>query len=208
VTGPGLSDELLGFRTAWWQRLAAERSTYEITRFAVLRLLALVYLVAFVSLAFQLDPLLASGGLLPVARFLRDVHAGLGASAYWKVPTLFWFASSDGAMHAVCWAGIALSAAALLGATNAALQLALWVFYSSFAHVGQIFYGYGWEMQLLETGFLAAFLCPAWSIRPFPTSQTPRIVVWLLRWLIFRIMVGAACSQNAAGVGFGCVSKW
>jgi len=180
------------FRTAWWQRLTAERSTYQITRFAVLRLLALVYLVAFLSLAFQLDPLLGSHGLLPVARFLREVHADLGANAYWKVPTLLWVASSDGAMHAACWAGVALSAAALVGATNAFVQLALWLFYMSFVHVGQIFYGYGWEIQLLETGFLAVFLCPASSLRAMPPSRTPRIVVWLLRWLVFRVMIGAA----------------
>jgi hypothetical protein len=179
------------FRTAWWQRLLAEGSTYELTRFAVLRLLGLVYFVAFLSLALQLDPLLGSRGLLPVAQFLAYAHRHLGAAAYWKIPSLFWLGSSDTAMHVLCWVGVALSAAALLGATNALLQLALWALYMSFVHVGQIFYGYGWEIQLLETGLLAVFMCPARSVRPLPATRVPVVTVWLLRWLVFRIMVGA-----------------
>jgi hypothetical protein len=180
------------FRTAWWQRLLDDTATYELTRFAVLRLLALVYLVAFVVLALQLDPLLGSRGLLPIPQLLAFDHDKLGSDAYWRVPTLFWLGASDGALHAACYAGVALSAAALLGATNAVLQLALWALYLSFVHVGQIFYGYGWETQLLETGFIAVFLCPVRSVRPLPAAATPKIAVWLLRWLVFRVMIGAA----------------
>ncbi|HEY3821398.1 MAG TPA: lipase maturation factor family protein [Polyangiaceae bacterium] len=189
----GDDDDLGAFRTAWWQRLVREPATYELTRFAVLRLLALVYLVAFLALAYQLDPLLGSHGLLPVPSFMHLARANLGAAAYWRIPSLLWlFGSSDGVMHVLCWAGIALSAAALCGVTNALLQAALWLLYMSFVHVGQVFYGYGWEIQLLETGFLAVWLCPVTSLRPFPRMPAPVIVVWLFRWLIFRIMLGAA----------------
>ncbi len=185
-------DDLGAFRTAWWQRLAREAATYELTRFAILRLLAFVYLVAFLALANQLDPLLGAHGLLPVPAFLHLARSNLGTAAYWRVPTLLWLlGSSDGVMHLLCWTGVALSAAALCGVTNALLQVALWLLYMSFVHVGQIFYGYGWEIQLLETGFLAVWLCPVKSLRPFPGMPAPVIVVWLFRWLIFRIMLGA-----------------
>jgi hypothetical protein len=184
-------DDLRAFRTAWWQRLLADDSTYELTRFVVLRLLAFVYLVAFVSLNDQLDPLLGSRGLLPVGHFLRLLHTRLGAKAYWRAPSLLWLGHSDATMHVLCFVGIALALAALLGVTNAVVQVALWLIYMSFVHVGQIFYGYGWEIQLLETGLLAAFLCPLTRLHPFPAARTPVVVVWLLRWLVFRIMVGA-----------------
>jgi len=134
-------DALKQFRNAWWQRLLSDESTYELTRFAVLRLLALVYLVAFLILAWQMDPLIGSRGLLPAARWLTAVHDNLGAGAYWRVPTLFWASSSGAAMHVLCWLGIALATASLLGVTNAIVQLALWGIYMSFVHVGQIFYG-------------------------------------------------------------------
>src|SRR6185503_8451913 len=86
--------------------------------------------------------------------------------------------------------GVVLSLAVCAGVTNAMVQLALWAIYLSFVHVGQIFYGYGWELQLVETGFLAVFLCPIRSVGPFPASP-PAPVIWLFRWLIFRIMLGA-----------------
>jgi hypothetical protein len=185
-------EDLQRFRTAWWQRLLAEPASYELTRVAILRLLALVYLVAFLVLAMQLEPLIGSEGLSPAAKFLAYQRAHLGAAATWKIPTLFWLGASDAAMRAAAWAGVVLSVAALLGATNALLQVALWALYMSFVHVGQIFYGYGWEIQLLETGFLAVFLCPLRGAGPLPATAAPKIVVWLLRWLVFRIMVGAA----------------
>ena len=61
----------------------------------------------------------------------------------------------------------------------------------SFVHVGQEWYGYGWEIQLTETGFLAIFLCPLWDIRPFPKHEPPFTIIVLFRWLICRIMLGA-----------------
>src|SRR5262249_44507292 len=47
------------------------------------------------------------------------------------------------------------------------------------------------EIQLLETGFLAVFLCPMLDPRPFPRRPPSTAVLWLYRWLIFRIMLGA-----------------
>lgn len=50
----------------------------------------------------------------------------------------------------------------------------------------------GWESQILETGFLATFLCPVWNLHPIPEdTPTSKIVIWGFRWLIFRIMIGA-----------------
>jgi hypothetical protein len=67
---------------------------------------------------------------------------------------------------------------------NALIWAAIWVLYLSFVNVGQTFYAFGWESILLEAGFFAMFL-GARSVR------TPIIVIYLLRWLEFRIMFGA-----------------
>ncbi|XP_031206523.1 lipase maturation factor 1 isoform X2 [Mastomys coucha] len=51
---------------------------------------------------------------------------------------------------------------------------------------------WGWESQLLETGFLGIFLCPLWTLSRLPKhTPTSQIVLWAFRWLIFRIMLGA-----------------
>jgi len=168
-------------------------SSYWLTRFVVLRLLGLVYLVAFLCLAEQLLPLLGSRGLLPIPLFLHHVAAQAGSrgAAFLQVPSVFWLDASDGVLKAASWIGVVLSIPVLLGFANGLLMAVLWALYMSFVHVGQTWYGFGWEIQLLETGFLAIFLCPPLDPRPFPRRPPPREIIWLLRWLTFRIMLGA-----------------
>jgi hypothetical protein len=168
--------------------------TYWLTRFVFLRLLGFLYLVGFVIALRQFRPLAGEHGLLPAPAFLEAVGDayGHGPAAFFRLPTVFWLGASDGAFAAAAWAGIALSSCVVLGLANAPLLAALWFLYMSFVHVGQLFYGYGWEMLLLEAGFLAIFLCPLLDPRPFPRRTPPStIVVVLLRWLAFRLMFGA-----------------
>ena len=170
------------------------RSPYWLTRFVLLRLLGFVYFVAFLCLAQQLLPLLGHDGLTPVPLFLHRLEAHLGSrrAAVLEFPSLFWLDASDGFMLAMAWLGAGLSLVVLAGFANALLMAVLWALYLSFVHIGQRWYGYGWEIQLLETGFLAVFLCPLLDPRPFPRRPPPAAVLWLYRWLIFRIMLGAA----------------
>jgi len=166
---------------------------YWLTRFLILRLLGLVYFVAFLSLAQQVLPLIGAHGLLPAATFLDRVRAHVVSplDGFLRVPSLFWLDVSDRALILGAYAGTALSLLVLAGFANAILMAVLWALYMSFVHIGQDWYGYGWEIQLLETGFLAIFLCPLVDARPFPRRPPPVAVIWLFRWLIFRIMLGA-----------------
>jgi hypothetical protein len=175
------------------KKLFALGNSYWLTRFVILRLLGFVYAVAFLVAAEQLVPLIGSRGLTPAWQFLSAVHAQLGSrtAGMFHVPTLFWFGISDHGMTLFAWIGFALSLVVLAGYANAIIMAVLWVMYMSIVHVGQIWYGYGWEIQLLETGFLAIFLCPLLDGRPFPKSPPPVLIIWLFRWLGFRIMVGA-----------------
>jgi hypothetical protein len=84
-----------------------------------------------------------------------------------------------------------MAVAALLGLpeqgpawVSMAVWLALWALYLSIVNVGQTFYGFGWETLLLEAGFLAVFLGPA-------AQAPPTLVLWLYRWLLFRVEFGA-----------------
>lgn len=201
---PGEGDEGTAFEPLarrWLRRVwrglkgpSAERPTYWLTRFWFLRGLGLVYLVAFLVAVFQLVPLIGEHGLLPVGQFLDRVaaaHDGRGGG-FIELPTVFWIDHSDTSLMAVSIAGAVLAAALLLGFSHPLQLLALWFSYMSIDHVGQRWYAFGWESQLLETGFLAIFLCPWRSWRPFPpTSPAPIVLIVLLRWLIVRIMLGA-----------------
>ena len=169
------------------------RSSYWLARFAILRLLGLVYAFAFLAAANQIVPLIGARGLLPVGPYLDRVAEVLGSTSagFARLPSLFWFGHSDTALLAWAWTGFGLSCVVLAGFANAILLAVLWFLYMSYVHVGQVWYGYGWEIQLLETGFLAIFLCPLLDPRPFPRRAPPFVVICLFRWLILRIMLGA-----------------
>jgi Lipase maturation factor len=176
-----------------WERALPDRGSYWLARFVILRLLGVIYAIAFLVAANQILPLIGSDGLLPVGNFLEHVRVALGGSlgGFLRLPSLFWFNHSDTALVVVAWIGFALSCIVACGYANAILFTLLWILYMSFVHLGQDWYGYGWETQLLETGFLAIFLCPLLDGRPFPKRPPPLVVLWLFRWLIFRIMFGA-----------------
>ncbi len=170
------------------------RSTYWLTRQVFLRGLGLVYLVAFLVAAFQLVPLIGERGLLPVGSYLARLseHFGSQREAFLNLPSIFWLDHSDATLLAVAIVGATLSAAVLLGLSNAGVLLLLWALYLSIDHVGQRWYSFGWETQLLETGLIAVFLCPLLGWRPRSSRHPPPIVpIILLRWLIVRIMLGA-----------------
>ena len=169
------------------------RPTYWLTRFLILRLLGLIYAVAFLVAIHQILPLIGRNGLLPIGLFLDRVADALGSrsAGFLRLPSLFWFGHSDSNLLIAAWIGFVLSCVVIAGYSNAILLTILWFLYMSFVHVGQDWYGYGWEIQLLETGFLAIFLCPLFDIRPFPKRGPPIFIIGLFRWLIFRIMLGA-----------------
>jgi hypothetical protein len=169
------------------------RPTYWLTRFMILRVLGFVYVIAFLVAINQVLPLIGSHGLTPTDLYLKRVTAAYGSeeAGFLRLPSLFWFWHSDTAFTLMGWLGLLLSLIVLAGYANAILLAVLWLLYMSFVHVGQEWYGYGWEIQLTETGFLAIFLCPLVDWRPFPKRAPPFLLIVLFRWLIFRIMLGA-----------------
>lgn len=172
---------------------AKGRPTYWLTRFMILRLLGAVYAVAFLVAINQILPLIGSHGLTPTGIYLDRVKETLGSAGagLWRLPSLFWISNSDGTLIAVAWIGFILSLVVMAGYANALVLAVLWFLYMSFVHAGQEWYGYGWEIQLTETGFLAIFLCPLFDMRPFPKRAPPFPIIVLFRWLIFRLMFGA-----------------
>ncbi|MFF0300179.1 lipase maturation factor family protein [Streptomyces sp. NPDC004562] len=157
---------------------------YETSRLVFQRALAGVYLVAFLTAALQFRALMGSRGLLPVPRFVARVP-------FRAAPSLFQLHYSDRFFAGCAWSGCAVSAALLAGADSlvplwAALLLWLvpWALYLSIVNVGQTWYSFGWESLLLEIGFAAVWLGND-EVAP------PVVVLFLLRWILFRVEFGA-----------------
>ena len=169
------------------------KRTYWLTRFMILRLLGIIYAVAFLVAINEIVPLIGSDGLSPLNIYLKEIKNALGSTgtAFMRLPSLFWFFHSDTSLLTVAWIGFILSLVVVAGYANVPILAILWFLYMSIVHVGQEWYGYGWEIQLTETGFLAIFLCPLLDMGPFPKHPPPFPIIVLFRWLIFRIMLGA-----------------
>jgi hypothetical protein len=156
----------------WWGRLVLERGV------------AAVYVVAFVCAARQFRGLIGTRGMLPVPKYLTH-------RSFRSTPSIFHLHYSDGFFATVCWTAAAVSAAMVFGLADAVpvwaamlLWLLMWALYLSIVNVGQIWYSFGWESLLLEAGLLVVFVGND-EVAP------PLLVMWLTRWLLFRVEFGA-----------------
>ena len=137
-------------------RLVQSASTYALARWWFLRLLGLVYLVAFWSLATQILGLVGHNGILP---------AGVG----------------DMWLRGVCIGGVALALLLIAGIAPAALLPLLWAGYLLLSMWCGPFLSFQWDALLLETGLLAIFMAPAaWRDRLRTAADPPRLAVWLM----------------------------
>jgi predicted DCC family thiol-disulfide oxidoreductase YuxK len=184
--------------------------TYFWARRWFLRMLGLIYLIAFVSLWVQVDGLVGSNGMSPVNRFLPAVRQQLGPYAYFILPTLCWFDSSNAFLHFLCGGGVVLSLLLIFGIAPALLLVALFVFYLSLTIGGQVFLNFQWDVLLLETGFLSIFIAP-WRLWPrdllwWPGLATPatafpvsRAGLFLLKFLLFKLMLMSGVVKLTSG---------
>jgi len=195
---------------------AVPSNSHRIARGLFLRLLAAIYVAAFLSLFFQITGLIGAQGVLPVGEFLARVREPMGGRGYYLLPTVFWFHSSDVFLKTVCAGGAGVAAVLLAtGLWPRGLLFILWALYLSVVAAGQEFMGFQWDALLLETGFLAVFFAPA-GFRPDGRSPAVRrgapdtsgargadpafvanavsrapentAFLWLLRALLFKLM--------------------
>lgn len=163
--------------------LLPESNGYWIGRFLLYRGLFLTYFLAFLVTYRQFCPLAGTSGLLPYPRWLSD-------RSFLNHPTIFHFFESNRLVNLLSLIGLILSVVGFFGlewlgplAVGSCLFV-LWFFYLSIVNAGGLFYGYGWESFLLETGFLSIFLGGAYQ-------DVSLIVLFLFSWLLFRVMFGA-----------------
>jgi len=157
---------------------------YWLSRLIFQRALAGVYLFAFLTAVLQFRALIGERGMLPVPDFLRRTD--------WRdAPGVCRLHYAGRFFACVAWTGSALAVALLAGADSyvplwagMVLWALPWALYLSIVQVGQTWYSFGWESLLLETGFLAVFLGNA-------HTAPPVLVLWLLRWVLFRVEFGA-----------------
>jgi predicted DCC family thiol-disulfide oxidoreductase YuxK len=153
-----------------------------------LRLLALIYLIAFVSLGVQVRGLIGSHGILPLGDYLDAAASAVGPWRAWRLlPSIFWLAHGDGVLTGSCIVGAVAAVVLLLGFYQRSCLIVMFVLYLSLCSAGQDFLSFQWDMLLLEAGFLAIFL------------GSSNLVVWLFRLLVFRLMFSSGAVKLLSG---------
>ncbi len=189
------------------------KSSYAITRWLFIRLMSIVYIAAFGSVAEQISGLYGSQGILPMAAAFPQ-HKALDAGLMFNYPTVFWWNTSDSFLSIVPIVGLFAALIAGLGILVGPLLLVSWFLYLSIVTAGQDFMSFQWDILLLETGFLTLFfsswrvfdcswipLKERWNIPSslIDDSKPSHIVVCLLRWLLFRLMFSSGVVKLESG---------
>jgi hypothetical protein len=141
------------------------------------RLLALIFLVAWISLGCQVRLLIGARGLMPIGDFVEAIRAR-GHVSFIDFPTVLWWFHGDAALVAGTVAGGLLAIAALAGLRPRlcfALSTAL---YLSYATASRTFLSFQWDNLLLECGLLASFL---------PPRRASPLTHFLFRVVLFKL---------------------
>jgi lipase maturation factor 1 len=149
--------------------------SFGLTDSLFLRFLGLIYFSAFASLLPQIQGLVGARGIVPAAGLMASAQTQLSGSAFFYLPTLFWFNSSDLALLIACALGCTVSLLLTCAIFTRAAAIACFVLYLSLTAIGEPFTSFQWDALLLESGFLAIFAGAPW-------------LVWGYRLLLFRLM--------------------
>jgi hypothetical protein len=161
---------------------------YRLVSSLFVRLLGLIYLVAFASLSTQVVGLAGSHGILPIADILQRQSSGNLFENFVHLPTLFWLDASDQALQGATVAGCIVSLLIVLQLRLRTSLVLAFVLYLSLYNACQPFLHFQWDGLLLEAGFLSLWLTP-----------DSRIVVLLFRWLLFRLRFESGVSKLLSG---------
>ena len=187
-------------------------TTFRVARSLFLRSLGLVYVVAFASLAGQVELLFGEQGIWPFERLLESVRAEAGGAAWIRTPTIFLaLGAKDAVIVGAAWAGVAIGGLLVLGIVPRVSLVLCYVLYLSFRSLGVLsasdaavlFLGYQWDALLLEAGVLAILLSPGGLFldRPGEPGASPpsRVALALLWFLSFRLFFGSAWVKLNSG---------
>jgi hypothetical protein len=156
-----------------------------------IRLLGVIYIIAYVPFFFQAQGLFGQNGIRPIPLFLDAIRSRFGKARWYYVPTLFWLQASDRAILLLVTAGVLFGILLMCGVCPPLMLLLLYVTHLSLTSAGQEFLRFGWETYLLELT-IGAFLVI--SCTPFGVCG------WIgLNLLLLRFHVQAGASKLLSG---------
>jgi len=167
--------------------IPVELQQHVLTTQLFVRILGFIYLIAFVSFGVQAAGLIGANGILPIADTIHILRESYGTIRYWLFPTVFWLNARPAAISTTWIAGSVFAVLLMLGVAQRASALASFVIYLSLVVAGGEFMSFQWDALLLEVGLLSVF------------AGRSRTLVWLYRWLLFRLMFMSGAVKLLSG---------
>ncbi len=99
---------------------------------------------------------------------------------------------SSGAVTALWAAGMGAAFLILVNHFTRVALLSAWLAYLAVVQYGQVFFQFQWDALLLEMGFFSLILAHS-------RGEPSRLAVWLLRWVLFKVVFFSGWVKLASG---------
>jgi len=177
-------------------------ATYLWPRWIVLRAVGLVYILIFAGIIGASQALIGPHGIAPVADlFARTQKAYPGSiEPFILAPGLFWISPGQGMIVALEWLGLAAAIALVLNLWPRMALFVCWLVFLSFVSSWGLFSPAQLDDLMLEVALICIPFAPAGYRPGLGAASPPRpVAVFIMRWLVFRIMFEDGLIKFIAG---------
>jgi hypothetical protein len=148
------------------------------------RALGLVYLVAFIPLFWEIEPLIGQNGLQPAADLLYKTYSSQGYFAsILQFPSLFHLYPNNNTLYILITAGCIASICMVINFHVFISASIAWICFLSITSIGGDFFIIIIDLFLAEVGFLSIF--SSYSIQY--KNYIPNIIWWVFKMLNFKL---------------------
>ncbi|ANQ09101.1 Integral membrane protein [Plasmodium coatneyi] len=176
----------------------ALRNTFWTSQLMCTRIILLSCFFSFVVAWQQNIPLIGEDGLTPAKEHVNKMMKDLHDEGIWEkfrtFHSLFWFLpASDLVLTVLPIVGMVLSLVALLlNQINIVTVLPIYVILQSIYSVGNVWYNYVFEIELLELVFLSLLLVPLCRNHLKCRFSSTPFVRYVCRFFVFKVLLGSS----------------
>ena len=176
-------------------------ATYLWPRWLLLRAVGLVFIFVFAGIVAEGQAFLGPRGIVPLGEFfkqLREMFPG-ALDAFVAAPSLFWLNTSPAWITLLAWSGLAAAFALVLNLAPRLALFACWLIFLSFAATWRIFSPAQLDNLMIEVALICLPFAPAGWRPGLAADSSPRpIALFMVRWLLFRVMFESGAVKLAA----------
>lgn len=176
---------------------------YGVAAQGVLRGLGFLYILAFWSLASQIQALSGQGGLQPASALYEFYLQQVGPNAPWLYPGLGWVSQSPVWMFVLCGCGVLGGLGLLYGFLPWGSGFVAWICWVSVLQLCQPWLSTPGDLLMSEVGLYSLFLVPVFCMKyPKAHHMASRLVgIFLLNLLAVRVFFTSGMAKLSEEAG-------